>query len=88
MSKSVFDFAKSRLTGKDVKKIRQRLNISQDRLSKLLELSLSTIAQWETNRRKISRENQAKLLEMCGYADDLGTYLDGECQKTNGCIDR
>lgn len=67
MSVSLLDFANSKLTGKDVKKIRGILNVSQDKLSKILNLSLSTITQWERNTRTISRENQTKLLEMLNY---------------------
>jgi len=55
------DFESPKVTGEDVKKIREILGMSQDRLSKALDLSLSTIAQWEQNTRKISVENQDKL---------------------------
>ena len=88
MNKSVFDFATTTLTPKDIKKIRKRLGISQDKLSKWLNLSLATISQWERGTRRISRENQFRLLEMCGYADSVGRILDREYQKTNGFINQ
>lgn len=58
------DFSKDKLSGKDLREIRGILRISQDRLYKLLDISLSTVCQWEQERRGISGENQIKLLTM------------------------
>jgi len=61
---SLLDYAKVKVDGADVKRIRELLNISQDKLSKILDVSPISIYLWEKDKQQISPENQAKLLEI------------------------
>lgn len=58
------DFSNSQLDGNDVKIIRTALNLSQDRFSKLLDVSPISVYLWETFKRTISPRNQTKLAEI------------------------
>lgn len=53
------------MTGKDIKKIRNKLLLLQTELADELGFSLSAIQLWEQGRRNISIKSQRLILEYC-----------------------
>lgn len=62
--KTLEQILSDRLLGEDVLEIRQLLNISQDKLSKWLNVSVQSVYLWEKNKMGISPENQARLIAL------------------------
>jgi len=60
--KSLEDFLKDKLTGKDILQIRKILNVSQNKLARILGVASESVYLWEKNRVSISPENQQKVL--------------------------
>ena len=54
-----------------LRKLRRMADLTQGELSKLLEVSISTIGMWETGQREPGKANLKKLAELygvtCGY---------------------
>lgn len=48
-----------------VKKVRDKLIISQEELSKLLEVSFATINRWENGHTEPTIKIEGKLFELC-----------------------
>ncbi len=72
--KTLEDFLKDKLTGKDVLQIRKILHVSQDKFSKIIGVTSASVYLWEKNKVAISSENQNKILRMINditeYAED------------------
>ena len=56
---------------KIVKEIRKSRGYSQKELAKLLEISDSTLAHYESGLRKITLEMFLKILNICHYTFDI-----------------
>lgn len=61
---SLTDFLKDRLSGADIKQIREILNISQDKLGRIIGVTAMAVYGWERGTIKVSEKNQAKILTM------------------------
>lgn len=57
-------------TGKTIASLRQKRGLSQQQLAEQLNVSPSTIAMWETNKRALKDESIKSLSEFFGVSAD------------------
>jgi len=67
---NVSGFSNTELDGHDVRCIRKTLHLSQDRFSKILNVSAVSVYLWESRGQKISPRNQKKLTEIIETMND------------------
>ena len=72
------------MLGNKIKLLREELNINQEELAKRINVSPSTIAMYETNKRQPNYETLSKLADIFNCTID---YLLGKSDKRNNDID-
>ena len=53
------------MTGKDIRKTRRSMLLTQEKFGKLLGVSKNTVCMWEKDLFEPNFDNQRKLLELC-----------------------
>ena len=72
----------SNFTNSNVKYLREEKKISQEKMSKELQINQATLAKWESNTRKITLEWAIKL---SNYFDiPIGDFISKDLKNKNG----
>ena len=53
------------ITAKDIKKIKNKLSLTQKELATMLKVSLDTVNSWEQGRRNVGIKNGLVIREFC-----------------------
>ena len=68
-------------TNSNVKYLREKKKISQEKMSKELKINQATLAKWESNKRKITLEWAIKLSNY--FNIPIGDFISKDLKKEN-----